>query len=428
MNTTIGSRIKRAWNVFRDKTPPLPYPGGYGFTVRPDRVRLSGGSEKCIINSIINRIAVDAASVDIWHVHLDENGRYKDTIDSGLNNCLTLSANIDQTGRAFIQDAVESLLGEGCIAMVPVDFDDEANDPDGVEALSIDTMRVGKIIEWFPKMVRVELFNEELGRKQEILLPKDTIGIVENPLYSVMNEHNSTMQRLIRKLNILDSIDEQSSSGKLDLIIQLPYVIKTEARRRQADERRKEIERQLSGSKYGIAYADGTERITQLNRSVENNLMNQIEYLTNMLFSQIGMTQGILDGTANEETMLNYYNRIVEPILTAIVDELRRKFLTDDARAKRQSVEFFQDPLKLIPISQLAEIGDKLIRNEILSANEIRQKIGVKPSADPKADELRNPNLSAPKGGNAVTTVAPPNEEAEVNKNNFHKEVNSQNE
>lgn len=411
MSESFGSRVKRAWNVFMDKTQPYANYGGYGFSVRPDRVRLTGGGEKTIVNSIISRIALDAAAIDIRHVQLDDEGRYQDTIDSGLNNCLSVEANVDQTGRALIQDLVQSMLNEGCVAVVPVDTD---VDPEA-GTYQIESLRVGKIIDWYPSAIRVELYNDRIGRKECVVVPKANTAIIENPLYSVMNEHNSTMQRLIRKLSLLDAVDEQSSSGKLDLIIQLPYVIKTEARRKQADERRAEIERQLSGSKYGIAYADGTERITQLNRSVENNLMGQIEYLTNMLFSQIGITQGVLDGTANEETMINYMSRIIDVILTTITEEFRRKFLTESMLSQNESVEFFQDPLKLIPVSQLAELVDKFKRNEVLTSNEFRQKIGMKPSSDPAADQLQNSNLSAQNRGNSQSEPIAPLVEDDTN-------------
>lgn len=336
---------------------------------------------------------MDAASIEIRHVKVDDKGRYLDDIDSGLNNCLTIEANIDQSGRAFRQDIYLSLLDEGCIAIVPVDT--SAN-PDVTSSVDIITMRTGKIIEWKPEHVIVEVYNDRKGQKEQVEVPKTTVAIVENPLYAVTNEPNSVLQRLIRKLNILDAIDEQSGSGKLDLIIQLPYTIRSEARRQQAEQRRQDIESQLSGSKYGIAYTDGTERITQLNRAVENNLMKQIEYLTSMLYSQLGINQEILDGSAKEETMLNYQNRTIEPIVSAVVDEIKRKFLTKTARSQKQSIMSFRDPLKLVPVSQLAELSDKLTRNEIVSSNEIRQAIGMKPSKDPAADELRNKNLNQP--------------------------------
>lgn len=394
MELSVGSRFKNAWNAFRNREPTKVFQDiGYGYSYRPDRFHLTRGNERSIVTSVYNRIALDVAAIDIRHVQLDAEGRFCDVVQSGLNNCLSTEANLDQTGRAFIQDAVMSMMDEGCIAIVPVDTDDDPDDTTGYQILS---MRVGRIRDWYPKHIRVELYNEETGRKQDIVVPKSTVAIVENPLYSVINEPNSTMQRLIRKLNLLDAVDEQSSSGKLDLIIQLPYVIKTEARRKQAEKRRKDIEQQLAGSKYGIAYTDGTERITQLNRSLENNLMKQIEYLTSMLYSQLGITQSILDGTADDKTMLNYYNRTIEPIIAAIVDEMKRKFLSKTARSQNKSIKFFRDPFKLVPVADLAEISDKFTRNEIATSNEIRQVIGWKPSDDPKADELRNSNLSQP--------------------------------
>lgn len=394
MELSVGSRFKNAWNAFRNREPTKVFQDiGYGYSYRPDRFRLTRGNERSIVTSVYNRIALDVAAIDIQHVQLDAEGQFCDVVQSGLNNCLSTEANLDQTGRAFIQDAVMSMMDEGCIAIVPVDTDDDPDDTTGYQILS---MRVGRIRDWYPKHVRVELYNEEKGRKQDIVVPKSTVAIVENPLYAVINEPNSTMQRLIRKLNLLDAVDEQSSSGKLDLIIQLPYVIKTEARRKQAEKRRKDIEQQLAGSKYGIAYTDGTERITQLNRSLENNLMKQIEYLTSMLYSQLGITQSILDGTADDKTMLNYYNRTIEPIIAAIVDEMKRKFLSKTARSQNKSIKFFRDLFKLVPVADLAEISDKFTRNEIATSNEIRQVIGWKPSNDPKADELRNSNLSQP--------------------------------
>lgn len=394
MELSVGSRFKNAWNAFRNREPTKVFQDiGYGYSYRPDRFHLTRGNERSIVTSVYNRIALDVAAIDIRHVQLDAEGRFCDVVQSGLNNCLSIEANLDQTGRAFIQDAVMSMMDEGCIAIVPVDTDDDPDDTTGYQILS---MRVGRIRDWYPKHIRVELYNEETGRKQDIVVPKSTVAIVENPLYAVINEPNSTMQRLIRKLNLLDAVDEQSSSGKLDLIIQLPYVIKTEARRKQAEKRRKDIEQQLAGSKYGIAYTDGTERITQLNRSLENNLMKQIEYLTSMLYSQLGITQSILDGTADDKTMLNYYNRTIEPIIAAIVDEMKRKFLSKTARSQNKSIKFFRDPFKLVPVADLAEISDKFTRNEIATSNEIRQVIGWKPSDDPKADELRNSNLSQP--------------------------------
>lgn len=400
MEISVGSRFKNAWNAFLNRDPTLGFRDiGSGYSYRPDRFRLTRGNERSIVTSVYNRIALDVAAIDIRHVKLDDEGRFCSVVDSTLNNCLSVEANLDQTGRAFIQDAVMSMMDEGCIAIVPVDTDDDPDDTTGYKILS---MRVGRIRDWYPKHVRVELYNENTGRKQDIIVPKETVAIVENPLYAVINEPNSTMQRLIRKLNLLDAVDEQSSSGKLDLIIQLPYVIKSEARRKQAEQRRSDIEKQLSGSKYGIAYTDGTEKITQLNRSLENNLMKQIEYLTSILYSQLGVTQSILDGTADDKTMLNYYNRTIEPIIAAIVDEMKRKFLTKTARSQNKSIKFFRDPFKLVPVADLAEISDKFTRNEIATSNEMRQVIGWKPSDDPKADELRNSNLSHPKDEETV--------------------------
>ena len=394
MEETIGSRLRHAWNAFFNRDPTYNYRNvGAGYSYRPDRPRLSRGNERSIVTSVYNRIALDASAIIIQHVRLDDNGRFLHAIDSGLNNCLTLEANVDQTGRAFVQDMIMSMLDEGCVAAVPTDT---TFNPKVTGSYDIQTMRTGKILEWHPKHIRTRVYNERTGEKEEIVVPKSTVAIVENPLYAVMNEPNSTMQRLIRKLNLLDAIDEQSGAGKLDLIIQLPYVIKTDTRRQQAEKRRQEIEDQLAGSKYGIAYADGTERITQLNRPVENNLMKQIEYLTSMLYGQLGITQGVLDGSADDKTMLNYYNRTIEPILSAIVDEMKRKFLTKTARSQKQSIMFFRDPFKLVPVNDLAEIADKFTRNEIMSANEIRQIVGMKPSDDPKADQLVNSNISQP--------------------------------
>ena len=390
----IFDRIQHAWNAFMNKDPTYNYQGvGMGYSYRPDRPRLTRGNERSIINSIFNKIALDVASIDIVHCKLDENNRYIETIDSGLNNCLTLEANIDQTGRAFIQDIVMSMLDEGSVAIVPVDT---TLNPKDTNSYDIVSMRTGKILAWYPEHVRVQLYNEKTGKKEELILPKKTVGIIENPLYTVINEQNSTMQRLKRKLALLDMVDEQNSSGKLDLIIQLPYVVKSDARRQQAEKRRKDIEMQLVGSKYGIAYTDGTERITQLNRPIDNNLFTQVESLTSMLYSQLGITQSVLDGTADEKTMLNYYNRSIAPFVDAIVDELKRKFLSKTARTRKQSIQAFRDPFKLVPVNELAEIADKFTRNEILSSNEIRQIIGRKPSKDPKADQLRNSNISQP--------------------------------
>lgn len=397
MEINIGSRVKRAWNAFLNRDPPsdknYSYYGGYSY--RPFYDRKGRAIDKTIITAILSRIAVDASSITIQHVKLDENGRYDETINSDLNACFNLSANIDQTGRAFIQDIVLSMLEEGVVAVVPVDTD---LNPMTTDSYKIYSMRVGTIMEWFPKHVRVRLYNDRTGEKEEITLPKRMVAIVTNPFYAVMNEPNGTMQRLIRKLNLLDAVDEQSSSGKLDLIIQLPYVIKNDLRRQQAEERRKQIEDQLTGSKYGIAYTDGTERITQLNRSLDNNLLVQVEYLTNMAYSQLTITQEIMNGTADETAMTNYYSRTIEPIVSAIVDEFKRKFLTKTARSQNQSIVFFRDPFKLVPIGTVADMADKFTRNEIMSSNEFRQVIGLKPSKDPAADELRNKNLNQTPG------------------------------
>ena len=390
----LRDRLQHAWNAFFNRDPTSNYrTNEISYSYRPDRPRLSRGNERSIVTAIYNRIALDVASIDIKHCKLDENGRYVKDMKSGLNECLTVEANMDQTARAFIQDIVISMLDEGVVAVVPVDT---TLNPKTTGSYDITSMRTGKILEWSATSVKIKVYNDRTGQKEDIILPKNMVGIIENPLYSVINEPNSTMQRLIRKLNLLDSIDEQSGAGKLDLIIQLPYIIKTEARRQQAETRRKEIEMQLAGSKYGIAYTDGTERVTQLNRPVENNLMKQIEYLTSMLYSQLGFHQTILDGTADEKTMLNYTNRTIEPIASAIVDELKRKFLTKTARTQGQSIEFFRNPFRLVPINNIAEIADKFTRNEILTSNEIRQIIGMKPSNDPKADQLINSNIAQP--------------------------------
>ena len=389
----MRDRLQHAWNafVYNDNTYTNPQNLGGFSTFKPDRVHFSRGVEKSIVTSVYNRLALDVASLTIKHVRLDENGRYMEEVNSGLQNCLNVEANIDQTGRAFLQDVVMSMLDEGCVAIVPVDT---TVNPAVSGSYEINTMRTGKILEWYPAHVRIRVYNDKKGIHEEITLPKSSVAIIENPLYAVINEPNSTMQRLIRKLNLLDVVDEQTSSGKLDLIIQLPYVIKSEARRKQAEERRKDIEMQLSGSKYGIAYTDGTERITQLNRPAENNLMKQVEYLTSMLYSQLGLTQSIMDGSADEKTMLNYYNRTIEPIIAAIVDEIKRKFLTKTARSQKQTVMYFRDPFKLVPVNEIAEIADKFTRNEIMTSNEIRQIVGMKPADDPSADELRNKNLN----------------------------------
>lgn len=397
----LTNRLQHAWNAFMNKDPTQYVYRDYGiwYGNRPDRRRLTRGNDRSIITSVFNRIALDVAAVDMKHCKLDENDRYSEDIDSGLNNCLTLEANIDQTGRAFIQDCVLSMFDEGCVAIVPVDT---TKDPSLTDSYDILTMRTGSIIEWNPSHVKVRVYNERTGKREDITVPKNTVGIIENPLYAIINEPNSTAQRLMRKLSLLDVTDEQTASGKLDLIIQLPYIVKTDARRIQANKRREEIEKQLTGSKYGIAYTDGTEKITQLNRPVENNLMSQVEYLTNQLFAQLGITQSILDGTADEKTMLNYYNRSIEPIVSAIVDELKRKFLSKTARSRGQSIEAFRDPFRLVPVNDIAEIADKFTRNEILTSNEIRQIIGMKPSADPKADELINSNISQPESSDPV--------------------------
>lgn len=403
MSLNLRTRLAHAWNAFTSRDPTKYIITGQGYSSRPDRPRLSRGNEKSIATSIFNRIALDVSSVSIKHCRLDKNGRYVEDIDSGLNNCLNLEANKDQTGRAFIQDAVLSMLDEGCVALVPVET---SIDPKSSNSYQIDSMRTGKITEWYPDMVRVRLYNDRTGEKEEILLPKNQVGIIENPLYAVVNEYNSTMQRLIKKLSLLDVTDEQTASGKLDLIIQLPYVIKTETRREQAERRRKDIIDQLAGSQYGIAYTDGTEKITQLNRSLENNLLKQVEYLTNMVYSQLGITQSVLDGTADEKTMLNYMNRTVEPIISAIVDELKRKFLTKTARSQLQSIVYFRDPFRLVPVNEIAEIADKFTRNEIMTSNEIRQIVGMQPSKDPKADKLVNSNISQAKQDMSQTSSA----------------------
>lgn len=423
MDEPIRSKLKSAWNAFFNRDPTNDYRyTGQTFYYRPDRPRFTRGNERSIINSVYNRIAMDVASITFQHVRLDENDRFKEVINSGLNNCLTLEANVDQTGRAFIQDVVMSMFDEGCVAIVPIDTD---RDPEN-GTFDVETMRTGKIIEWRPRHVKVRVYNDQTGNREDILMPKTAVAIIENPLYAVMNEPNSTVKRLIRKLNLLDVIDEQSGSGKLDIIIQLPYVIKSEARRKQAEDRRREIEQQLAGSKYGIAYADGTERITQLNRSVENNLLKQIEYLTSMVYGQLGITPEIMNGSADEKTMLNYNNRTIEPIASAIVDAMRRVFLSKTARTQKQTIAFFRDPFRLVPIADLAELADKLTRNEIATSNEVRQAIGMKPSSDPKADELRNSNISQakelPAQSQAVSDV-----NGVVNDTSKEKEVKSQN-
>lgn len=391
MAVTIGSRFKKAWNIFRNKDPSYEYRDlGISYSYRPERIRFTRGNERTIVTSIYNRIALDVSSITLQHVRLDENDRYLSTINSGLNNCLALEANIDQTSREFIQDVVMSMFDEGCVAIVPIDTD---VDPE-ISSFDINTMRTGKILEWYPRHVKVRVYNDRTGHREDVVCSKESVAIIENPFYSIMNEPNSMVQRLIRKLNLLDVVDEQTSSGKLDLIIQLPYIIKTDARRQQAEKRARDIEDQLASSKYGIAYTDGTEKITQLNRSVENNLLKQIEYLTNLVYGQLGITTSIMDGTADERTMLNYNNRTVEPIISAIVNSMKRRFLTKTARTQKQSIVFFRDPFRLVPVTDLAEIADKFTRNEIMTSNEIRQIVGMKPSDDPSADELRNKNLN----------------------------------
>lgn len=396
-------RLQHGWNAFMNKDPTVEYRNvGVSYSQRPDRIRLTRGNERSIVTSIFNRIGLDVAGLNITHCKVDENGRFLSDMKSTLNECLTLEANLDQTGRAFIQDVVMSMLDEGVVAIVPVDTDINPKETGSYDILS---MRTGKIIEWYPQHVKVRLYDERTGKHEDVLLHKRNVGIVENPLYAVINENNSTLQRLMRKLSLLDIVDEQSSAGKLDLIIQLPYTIKSETRKAQADARKKDIETQLKDSKYGIAYVDATEKITQLNRPLENNLMKQIEYLTNMLFSQLGITQSILDGTADEQTLLNYHTRTIEPIVAAIVDEMKRKFLTKTARTQKQTITFFRDPFKLVPINNIADIADKFTRNEILTSNEIRQIIGFRPSTDPKADELRNSNLNHPEDGQEVANT-----------------------
>ena len=419
MDKPLSTRFKHAWNTFFNRDPTDDFKDvTISYSYRPDRLRLTKGNERSIATSIFNRIALDVSSINIQHCKLDKNGRYISPINSKLNNCLTLEANKDQTSRAFIQDVVMSMFDEGCVAIVPVDT--TAN-PSVTDSYDIYSMRTGKILEWYPDQVKVRVYNDRTGKKEDIKLPKSTVAIIENPLYAVMNEPNSIMQRLIRKLNLLDAIDEQSGSGKLDLIIQLPYTIRSEARRNEAEKRRKDIEMQLANSKYGIAYADATEHITQLNRSVENNLMKQIEYLTEMAYSQLGITQTILDGTADEKTMLNYNNRTVEPIISAIVDGMKRTFLSKTARSQLQSILFFNNPFKLVPISQIAEVADKFTRNEILTSNEIRQIIGMKPSDDPKADQLINSNISQP--NEVVEKYTNSNENDEKGEENQNGEV-----
>lgn len=411
----LMDRLQHGWNAFMNKDPTVEYRDvGVSYSHRPDRVRLTKGNERTIVTSIINRIGIDVASLNITHCKVDDNGRFLSEMNSPLNNCLKLEANLDQTGRAFMQDIVMSMLDEGVVAVVPVETDISPEDSGSYDIYS---MRTGKIIEWYPKHVKVRLYDERTADKKDIIVSKNNVAIIENPLYAVINEQNSTLQRLMRKLSLLDIVDEQSSAGKLDLIIQLPYTIKSETRKAQADARKKDIETQLKDSKYGIAYVDATEKITQLNRPLENNLMKQIEYLTNMLFSQLGITQSILDGTADEQTLLNYHTRTIEPIIAAIVDEMKRKFLTKTARTQKQTITFFRDPFKLVPINNIADIADKFTRNEILTSNEIRQIIGFRPSNDPKADELRNSNLNHPEDGQATTNKTP------TDKQNINKPV-----
>ena len=384
-------RIQNGWNAFMSRAPTNDYNTGTGSYYRPDRVRFSRGNERSIVTSVYNRIALDVSAIDIKHCQLDEDGRYMHDVNSGLNECLNLSANTDQTGKAFIQDVVMSMLDEGCVAVVPIDTD---IDPKDSTSYKIETMRVAKILQWYPDHIQVECYNDRIGQRQTITVPKKSTAIIENPFYAIMNEPNSILQRLVRKLNLLDVIDAQSGSGKLNLIIQLPYVIKTETRQQQAAKRRDDIENQLANSQYGIAYTDGTEKITQLNRPAENNLLSQVQYLTSMLFSQLGLTESILNGTADEKTMLNYQNRIIVPILCAITEEFRRKFLTKTARTQKQDIMYFVNPFRYVQASDMAEIGDKMTRNEIMTSNEIRQVFGLRPSTDPKADELRNKNLN----------------------------------
>lgn len=408
---TLMTRIKNSWNAFRNRDPTMFYrEPGMSYSYRPDRVRFSRGNERSIVTSVYNRIAMDVAAVDIKHCRLDGENRYVEDINSRLNNCLTLEANLDQTARNFRQDVVMSMFDEGEVAIVPVETD---RDPTISESFDVISMRTGKIVEWFPRSVKVEVYNDRTGKKEQIIMPKRCVTIVPNPMYAVINESNSTMKRLVRKLNLLDAIDEQSGSGKLDLIIQLPYVVKGETRQKQADKRRDDIIDQLKGP-YGIAYIDGTEKVTQLNRPIENNLMKQIEYLTNMLYSQLGMTPSVLDGTADEKTMLNYHNRTIEPIVAAICDGMKRTFLSKTARTQGQTIMAFSNSFRLVPVSQIAELGDKLTRNEILTSNEFRQLLGFKPSTDPKADELRNSNMPQPEG---QPTMTEPTEESDNSTN-----------
>jgi hypothetical protein len=407
MENSIGFRIKNAWNAFMGRSPTQYY--GATNYYRQDKFQLSTTTKQTIVASIFNRIALDVASAKIRHCMLDENHRFTEEVDDGLNNCLSLEANIDQTANAFIQDVVISMFDEGCVAILPIDT---IGDPETSESYDIETMRVAKIIEWYPQHVKLQAYNDRTGIKQEKVFPKSMVAIIENPLYAVINEPNSTLQRLLQKMRLMDLIDEKNGSGKLDVIIQLPYTIRSQSRKKQAEDRIKAVEDQLVNSKYGIAYADATEHITQLNRSVENNLFAQVEYLTSMLYSQLGITQSILDGTADEKTMLNYYSRTVAPILSAISVEIKRKFLSKNARTRGHSIEFFKDPFSLVPVSEISEIADKFTRNEIMTSNEIRQVIGMKPSDDPNADVLRNKNLSAPTGQKEISEVN--NKEEEI--------------
>lgn len=411
---SVTSRFKKAWNIFMNRDPtPVNYDIGIGSYRRPDRIRFSRVHERTIITAIMNRIAMDVAQIDLRHVKCDENGRYESDVDSQLNQCLSLAANVDQTPRQFIQDVVMSMMDEGVVAIVPVDVDADSRTN---EINDIYSLRVAKIVQWYPQHVKLHLYNDRIGEMADITMPKSMVAIVENPLYAIINDKNSALQRLIHKMNLLDSYDDQQASGKLDLIIQLPYVIKTDSRREQAEQRRRSIEDQLTGSKYGIAYTDGTEKIVQLNRPLENNLDSQVEYLTNLLFAQLGITQSILDGTADEQTMLNYNNRIIEPIISAIANGMKRSFISEASRNKGESILFFRDPFRLVPLNNIAEIVDKLTRNEIMTSNEIRGKIGLEPSKDPSADELRNKNLSEPK--ESVKAKAEMNEQPPEEKEN----------
>lgn len=421
MDLSFGSRLRHAWDVFRNREPTYNYINtGPGTTYRPDRKQLTGGNDRSIVTAIFNRIAIDVASIDIRHCRMDENGRFKEYINSSLDNCLNLEANLDQSGRAFKQDIVMSMLDEGVVAIVPIDT---TLNPTKTTSYDIESMRTGKIVEWYPKHVKVNVYNEKTGLREDIKLPKDMVAIIENPLYAIVNEHNSTMQRLKRKLVLLDSADEATNSGKLDMIIQLPYVIKTDSRKKLAEKRKQDIEDQLKGP-YGIAYVDGTEKVIQLNRPIENNLLKQVEYLTNSLYSQLGITEEILNGTADEQTMLNYNSRIIEPIVSAIVDNMKRTFLTKTARTQSQTLMFFRDPFKLVPVNNIAEIADKFTRNEILTSNEVRGIIGMKPSNDPKADKLINSNLNQPDDGKNVP-VSDNSDDADTRPDNMAPTISS---